>query len=191
MYDVIVIGGGVAGLSAAIFTASAGLNTFVLNKGQSQIAKVKSVQNIPGFPEGISGKEWIEQAMKQVEKFNGVIKEEAVTAIAEGQDNTFEVKTEADSYQTKYLIIATNVNKDLLASLNLDEAQTNSFVPSGKAIAVPTVTWYGETKVKNLFLAGLVTEIPSQVSVVLGHGATVGIAVVSKEKGKPYMWHDV
>lgn len=190
MYDVIVIGGGVSGLSSAIFTSNAGLKTLVLDKGQSQITRVSSVQNIPGFPEGISGVEWIDNSKKQVKKFNGEIREESVEQVNKTDDGLFEVKTENELYQSKYVIIATNVNKALVEALEF-EIETNSKVPNGKAKSVKNVSWDGETKIENLYLAGLMNELPSQVSVTLGQGAAVGIAVVSKEKGQPYIWHDL
>lgn len=190
MYDVIIIGGGVAGLSSAVFTAKAGLETLVLDKGQSQITRVSSIQNLPGFPEGISGLLWIDQAKKQVEKFSGRIQEELVSEVNKKEDGFFEVKTEENSYQAKYVVIATNMNKQLLASFGL-EPVTNAFVPNGKAKAIPNIPWTGETEIENLYLSGIIRELPSQVSVSLGQGAAVGIAVVSKEKGTPYMWHDL
>ncbi|WP_339061157.1 FAD-dependent oxidoreductase [Tepidibacillus marianensis] len=190
MIDVIVVGGGVSGLSAAIFTANAGLNTLVLNDGKSQITRVNSVQNIPGFPDGISGEEWIQRTKQQVEKFKGILKDEKVGEVIKNDEGIFEVKTENETYQTKYLVIATNVNKDLLTPLGY-EAVVNSYVPNNKAKSIPNIPFTGETSVENLYLAGLLTEIPSQVSVSLGQGAAVGIEVVSKEKGTPYMWHDI
>ena len=190
MYDVLIVGGGVAGLSAAIFTANAGLNTVVLNDGKSQITRVSSVQNIPGFPEGISGEEWVQRAKEQVEKFKGVVKEAKVTEVIKNDDGSFEVKTENESYQAKYVIIASNVNKDLVKPFGY-EAEINERVPGNKAKAIQGIPFSGETKVENLYFAGLINELPSQVSVSLGQGAAVGIAVVSKEKGAPYMWHDL
>lgn len=190
MYDVIVIGGGVAGLSAAIFTSKAGLKTAVFDKGQSQITRISSVQNIPGLPEGISGLVWIDQAKKQVRKFQGTIEDQVVLEVNKKDDGTFEVKTEENIYPSKYVIVATNTNKTLLAPFGFEEV-TNSHVPGGKAKSILQIPWTGETKVENLYLAGVITEIPSQVSVSLGQGAAVGIAVASKEKGTPFMWHDI
>jgi len=190
MMDVIVVGGGVSGLSAAIFTANAGLKTVVLNDGKSQIERSSSVKNIPGFPEEISGVEWVQRAKQQVEKFKGELKEEKVVEVVKGEDGTFEVKTENETYQTKYLVIATNVNKDLIAPFGYD-ATVNNYVPGNKAKSIDNIPFTGETTVENLYLAGVITKIPSQVSVALGQGVAVGIAVVSKAQGTPYMWHDV
>lgn len=190
MYDVIIIGGGVAGLSASLFTAKAGLKTLVLDKGQSQIKRVSSVQNIPGFPEGISGVDWIANTRKQVEKFNVKINEETVIEALKDENGLFEIKTEQENYQAKYLIIASNANEALISGFGLS-LSPNSLIPNGKGKAVAMQNWNGETEVENLYLAGLITELPSQVSVVLGHGAAVGITVASKEKEQPFMWHDL
>ncbi len=190
MSDVIIVGGGVAGLSAAIFTAKAELNTLVLDDNKAQIERISKVQNIPGIHEGISGTAWISNAKKQVETFGGTIKEETVTDIVKLDDGSFEIKTEQGTYKAKYVVVATNVNKNVLSSFDFEE-KTNGLVPNGRAVAIKDVAWNGETKVENLYLAGVIKEIPSQVSVSLGHGVTVGITVASKEKGSPFMWHDL
>ncbi|GBF10227.1 NAD(P)/FAD-dependent oxidoreductase [Tepidibacillus sp. HK-1] len=190
MSEVIIIGGGVAGLSASIFTAKAGLKTTVFDFGPSQITRVSLVQNIPGFPNGIAGTEWIEQAKQQATKFNVEIKNEKVTELMKNDDGSFEVKTENGSYQAKYVIVATNVQKELLEAFGFT-TEVNSRVPNGKAKAIINIPWTGETEVENLYLAGLITEIPSQTVVVAGQGAAVGITIASKEKGEPFMWHDL
>lgn len=190
MYDVIIIGGGVSGLSAGIFTAKAGLSTAILDNGKSQITRVSTVQNIPGVKEGISGKEWIKQAKAQVSEFGGTIINDTAIKLAKKEDGTFEVTTENEAYAAKYVVVATNANKELIEGFGFEE-KTNSLVPSGKAKSIPNIPWTGETGVENLYLAGLITEIPSQLSVALGQGAAVGITIASKEIGKAYMWHDV
>ena len=54
-YDVVIIGGGPAGLSAGLYAARAGLSTLLMEKGifGGQIANAEHVENYPGFPEGI------------------------------------------------------------------------------------------------------------------------------------------
>ena len=58
-YDVIIIGGGPAGLSAGLYAARARLSTLLIEKGifGGQIANAERVENYPGFPDGISGYE--------------------------------------------------------------------------------------------------------------------------------------
>jgi len=190
MIDVIIIGGGVAGLSASIFTGKAGLKTTVFDFGPSQITRVSSVVNIPGISEGIAGTRWIENAKQQATSNNVEIKDEKVTEFVKSEDGSFEVKTDIGSYQAKYVIVATNVQKDLLEQFGFT-TEENSKVPNGKAKSIKNIPWTGETEVDNLYLAGVIIEIQSQVSVASGQGAAVGITIASKEKGEPFMWHEL
>ena len=71
IYEVIIIGGGPAGLTAGLYAARAGLNTVLIEKGifGGQITYAEHVENFPGFPEGISGMELGEKMHAQAEKF--------------------------------------------------------------------------------------------------------------------------
>ncbi len=53
MRDVCIVGGGVSGLAASIFTARAGLDTLVIDGGESILARNASLENYPGFPDGV------------------------------------------------------------------------------------------------------------------------------------------
>ncbi len=71
LYDVIIIGAGPAGLTAAIYTSRAKLSTLVL-AGQmvgGQIALTYQVDNYPGFPDGITGPELVDLMKRQAEVF--------------------------------------------------------------------------------------------------------------------------
>ena len=70
-YDIVVIGGGPAGLSAGIYTARARLSTLLIERGAigGQILNTEWVENYPGFPEGISGIDLTMAMHKQAEKF--------------------------------------------------------------------------------------------------------------------------
>ncbi|MCS7171785.1 MAG: thioredoxin-disulfide reductase [Aquificaceae bacterium] len=71
LYDTIIVGGGPAGLTAGLYCARAKLNTLLLEKGTlgGQIALTDLVENYPGFPDGISGKELTLKFKEQAERF--------------------------------------------------------------------------------------------------------------------------
>lgn len=82
-YDIAIIGGGPAGLGAAIYSARGGMKTVLFEKGLlgGQIVLTNEVENYPGFEDVISGFELIEKMKNQATKFGTEIKEEEVKAI--------------------------------------------------------------------------------------------------------------
>ena len=70
-YDLIVIGSGPAGLTAALYTARDGIETLVIERGGvgGQAAVTERLDNFPGFPEGISGDEFADRLQRQAERF--------------------------------------------------------------------------------------------------------------------------
>ena len=67
-YDVIVVGGGVAGLSASVFTARADLTTLVLDAGGSILRRNAHLENFPGFPAGINARQLLDLIGEQAER---------------------------------------------------------------------------------------------------------------------------
>ncbi|MCH7660101.1 MAG: FAD-dependent oxidoreductase, partial [Euryarchaeota archaeon] len=64
-YDVVIVGGGVAGLSAGIFTARAGLETLIVDQGRSILARNALLENYPGFPIGINPRRFLDMVEAQ------------------------------------------------------------------------------------------------------------------------------
>lgn len=111
MYDLIIIGAGPAGLTAALYAGRYRLNTLILEKMApgGQIILSSNIENFPGFPGGISTQELVERFKKQVEELGISIEAEEVLAISSSIKSgipVFNIKTQNKSYQTKSIIIA-------------------------------------------------------------------------------------
>jgi thioredoxin reductase (NADPH) len=115
-YDVAIIGGGPAGLGAAIYAARGGLKTVVFEKGLigGQILLTADVDNYPGFDETVSGYDLVDKMRKQAEKFNAEFREEEVTAISlEGLCKI--VETDKNTYRAKTIIYCAGAHPRKLA----------------------------------------------------------------------------
>ena len=110
-YDVLIIGGGPAGLTAGIYAGRGNLKTVILEKGQpgGQIAQTEEVENYPGFPDVIPGHELSERMVKQAQKFGAQLVSDEVLGL-EQIDGGFRVKGYDQSYTTRVIIIATGAN---------------------------------------------------------------------------------
>ena len=107
IYDLIIIGGGPAGLTAGIYACRARLNTVLLEKALlgGQLVNIELVENFPGFEKGISGAELATAMEAQAARFGLKIKQTEVLSVELGQKHKL-VKTDAGEYQTRALIIA-------------------------------------------------------------------------------------
>ena len=110
-YDVLIIGGGPAGLTAGIYAGRGNLKTGILEKGQpgGQIAQTDEVENYPGFPEAISGPELSGRMVAQAEKFGTSFIYDEVQGL-EKIDQGFKIKGYEKSYTAHVVIIATGAN---------------------------------------------------------------------------------
>lgn len=113
MYDVIIIGGGPAGMTAGIYTLRANLKTLILEKESigGQIASSPKVENYPGF-KSITGSELVNNMYEQVEALGADFELEEVLEIKDGKVKT--VITDMNTYQSKVVIIATGAKYRLL-----------------------------------------------------------------------------
>ena len=111
MEDVIIIGSGCAGLTAAIYTARANLNPLVItgNEFGGQIATTTEVENYPAFPEGLQGPELTEKMKQQAERFGARLEYDAVVEV-DLKQKPIVVKTYSATYETKSLIVATGAS---------------------------------------------------------------------------------
>jgi thioredoxin reductase (NADPH) len=106
MHNVVIIGSGCAGLTAAIYAARANLKPLVIDGHEQggQLALTTHVENYPGFPEGIMGPELIENMRKQAQRFGAEFKAGAVNEV-DITNRPFKITAGKDSYETKSLIV--------------------------------------------------------------------------------------
>jgi len=115
MHNVVIIGSGCAGLTAAIYAARANLKPLVLDGHEpgGQLSLTTHVENYPGFPDGIMGPELIENMRKQAQRFGAEFKSGAVSEV-DLTRRPFKIKAGKDVYETRSLIVAAGASARLL-----------------------------------------------------------------------------
>jgi len=110
MENVIIVGTGCAGLTSAIYTARANLSPLVLEGRMpgGQLTTTTTVENFPGFPEGVDGVELIQRMHQQAEKFGARFQYGVVEAFEPGSPNR--LKVDGEWIETKALIIASGAS---------------------------------------------------------------------------------
>ena len=104
--QVIIIGSGPAGLTAALYAARANLNPLVIAGEQlgGQVAITSEVENYPGFPEGLTGPDLVDKFRAHAERFGARIEYDIVTEVDLSKGRPFTVKTYSGEYQTQAII---------------------------------------------------------------------------------------
>jgi thioredoxin reductase (NADPH) len=115
MRNVVIIGSGCAGLTAAIYAARANLKPLVIDGHEpgGQLTLTTMVENFPGFPEGILGPELIENMRKQAQRFGAEFKAGAVSEVDLSR-RPFRIAAGKDTYEAKTLIVAAGASARLL-----------------------------------------------------------------------------
>ncbi len=109
MHDVLIIGAGPAGISAAIYAARANLDTLVIGEQNSTLAKAESIENYYGFALPISGEKLLEGGVTQARNLGAVVLYDQVVGI--GFDTEFYAQTKSETYRAKSVILATGANR--------------------------------------------------------------------------------
>ena len=106
-YDVIIIGAGPAGLTAALYAGRARMKTLMLEKATAggQAATTDIIENYPGFPEGATGPELVELMQKQAERFGARVVIDEATQVDLSKGSPFFVKTHGEEYEAGALIV--------------------------------------------------------------------------------------
>ena len=114
--DVLIIGGGCAGLTAAIYTARASLKTILLDKLDpgGQLATTHEVENYPGFPDVMMGPELMERFVQQAKRFGTEVRSAQATSISARDPAVRVVHTDQGDLRCKAVIVATGADPKTL-----------------------------------------------------------------------------
>jgi thioredoxin reductase (NADPH) len=106
--DVAIVGGGLAGLSAAIYLARAMRDVIVLDAGRSMAVWEPDVQNYLGFPDGISGEELLERGRRQAAAYGAELVTDEVLDVT-GQADDFRLTGRAARYRARRVLLCTGI----------------------------------------------------------------------------------
>jgi thioredoxin reductase (NADPH) len=115
MRNIVIMGSGCAGLTAAIYAARGAQNPLVIrgHEAGGQLSLTTLVENFPGFPKGVQGPELVELMKKQAEVFGAEFREGDVTRV-DLSHRPFTVEIESERIETRALIIASGASAKLL-----------------------------------------------------------------------------
>jgi len=184
--SVVVVGGGPAGASAAVFLARAGLATVVIDadKGMTRRAWV---DNHLGFPDGISGPDLVDAGRKQAENAGATWVDGSVEAL-EGQAGAFTVRTaEGQSFPTGSIVLTTGTSAALAEAAGAATAEGTE--PHIKTIVA--VDAQGRSTVPGIWAAGVAGGVSVHTIITAGDGARVAVNLLSEQRGQRYVDHDI
>jgi thioredoxin reductase len=175
MSDVLVIGGGPAGLSAALFTGKNGLETTILDDGSSWMSNAH-LFNYLGIG-SIDGEAFMKTARAQVDAF-GVEQHATSVTTVEQSDGGFTARSSDTSYEATYLVLATGANRDLATELGC------AFDDDVVAVDVSM-----ETSVPDAYATGAMVRAEEwQAIISAGDGAAAALNILTKEHDE--LFHD-
>ena len=143
MNDVVIIGSGPAGLSAALYILRAGFSVTVIGKDNGALEKAESIQNYFGLERPMSGHELVEIGKKQVRELGGTILQDEVVGIK--WDGDYTVSTVNTEISAKAIILTTGASRKRMKIKSLDQfegygvsycAICDAFLYRGREVAV-------------------------------------------------------
>lgn len=185
MYDVVIVGGGPAGGSAALFTSKAGKKTLLIDNNKS-VTKRAWLDNHYGA-DGISGPDLVDTGKTQATKFGTEWVEDEVADIkSEGGKHTV-ITESGQEYESTHVVLATGMSVKLAEEIGLTVVDGTE--PRIKSII--KVDTAGKTNKEGIWAAGTVAGVSMHTIVTAGDGAKVAINLISEINGDRYVDHDV
>ena len=110
-FDLTIIGGGPAGISAALYAVRAGFKVLIIHNGPLALEKAHKIENYYGFPQGISGSQLYENGIEQAENIGATVVKAEVTNVSIADNLSFNVAAKDNVYNCRSLILATGNKK--------------------------------------------------------------------------------
>lgn len=184
MTKIAVIGGGVAGLQAAVFTAKAKEETTVFDSGESLVLNTSNIQNLI-TQDSIAGQEVLKRGKEKLKDFGGELKQEEVSKL-ERDGEKFSLETESGSYSFDYVVIASAGSHEYIElDLEYEEGVEGPYM-----MEEHIVTDESNKASERVYAAGLANSWEYQTSTALGDGAKAAVNLLSDLRGEPYTDHD-
>ncbi|MFP4174916.1 MAG: FAD-binding protein [Halobacteriales archaeon] len=169
--ELVVVGSGPAGLSAAVFVARAGFGTTVVEDGSSILRRNAHLENFLGFPAGVNSRLLLDMGRDQAERSGAEFVEAGVEAVERSDgDGRFTVRTDDSNHEADYVVVASWADASLIDGFDLETAQ------QGSKTYVETDD--GRTGVDGLYVAGRIAGQPHQTIVNAGHGAKAALSAI-------------
>jgi thioredoxin reductase (NADPH) len=170
---VAVVGGGPAGLTAATYTARAGLETTVYDADEPILARNAHLENVPGFPAGVNARTFLEATREQTRDAGATFVEARVEHVERDDDEDgFVVETD-DRHRERadYVLAASWPDASYLDGFELERIDRGSKT-------MLSVDEFARTAVDGIYAAGRLARQYHQTVVAAGHGATAGLTIV-------------
>lgn len=175
--DVIVVGDGPAGLSAALYLAKNGIGVHVLGNDQTPMHKAE-LRNHPGIPHA-TGTEMMQTLRQQVMEYGGHLHSQRAMSV-QHVDGRYCIRSErGDVFTGEYLVLATGRGYHLAEALGLATSERGVVVDMD-----------GRTSREGVYAGGNLTRGITQAVISMGDGAAIAIDVLSRQKGEPFHDYD-
>lgn len=193
VYDVIIIGGGVSGISCGVtlasnkdkFEWSRDKKYLILDDGKSDLNKA-SLFNVPGFSYGISGQSAMSDMKKHLENFDQVeLKTETVIDVSGVRDN-FTVITSSGKHKANMIVFATGMHQFEVTGLDLSVVEHDKVMKPNK-VKIQNL----DNKISDgIYVCGLASGVKTMYLISAGDGTKVACDILQEWTGKYAVAHD-
>jgi hypothetical protein len=192
-YDVVIVGGGPAGCSTAVFTAREGLDTCVFDRGRSSIRRCAHLENYLGFPAGIDVDTFYGLMHDHAERAGCEVVPDLVESVTRNDDGPFRVRPqEGDPVTANRVVAATRYDGEYLRGL--DDAMFETYEHDGEEHERFDRDYpdrNGSTPIEGLYIASPADEADTQAIVVAGRGVRVAHRVIADARIDDGWWNEV